>query len=160
MESEKNVETSTVEARNINLTRAAVYAFLSRVFKLEVDQGFIESIAAIEPVLELLSESGGSEELKEGNHLLLEFMKQVNGMKSKERSRFMTDLAAEYADLFRGVGSKPVHLLESMYLKDRRYEQPYHEVLAAYKSLGFEKEKSFLEDDDHVAIELEFMGKL
>lgn len=61
-----------------------------------------------------------------------------------------------------GVGTDPVHLVESVYLgKDHLlYEQPYHDVLAAYRSLSFEKDKDFPEPEDHVSVEFQFMAKL
>jgi TorA maturation chaperone TorD len=117
---------------------------------------------AIQPTFGSISGSQVGEELKEGNRLLAEFTKQVNELNRGERSRLITDLAAEYASLFLGVGPKPVYLVESVYLsKDHLlYQQPYHEVLEAYRRLGFKKEKSFPEPEDHVAVEFEFMANL
>ena len=62
----------------------------------------------------------------------------------------ITDLAAEYVSLFLPVRPKPVHLVESIYLsKDHLlYQEPYHEIMQAYKSLSFEKEKEFKEPED------------
>ena len=146
----------------MNLTRAAVYAFLSRAFKLEVDGRFLQDVVEIEPTLRLLSESQAGNELKEANKLLVEFAKQSKDLKGEKKEGLLTDLAAEYASLFLGMGPKPVHLVESVHLsKDHLlYQQPYHEIIQAYKSLGYEKEKGFQEPEDHVAVEFDFMANL
>lgn len=145
----------------MNLTRAAIYAFLSRAFKSEVDKSFLEKVIAIEPTVKLLSESQEEEDLKEADRLLHEFAQQVKKRQDTEE-HLIGDLAAEYASLFLGVSPNTVHLVESVYLgKDHLlYEKPYHEVLQAYRSLGFEKEEGFLEPEDHIAMEFEFMANL
>jgi TorA maturation chaperone TorD len=150
------------DAVRVNLTRAGVYSFLSRAFKVEVDDLFIETVKEIEPTLNVLSEAQGGSELKEGVKLLVDSASQLRALKGDERKRALTDLAAEYATLFLNVGEKPVHLIESVYLgKDHLlYEQPYHEIMDAYRSLGFEKEKDFREPEDHVSVEFDFMAAL
>ena len=161
MVSEKSEETSN-EALKANITRELMYVFLSRAFKVEVDERFLETMATIEPTIKLLSESYGDKELDEGNRLLHEFIEHVKRLKGQDRKALLTDLAVEYASLFLGVGINPVHLVESVYLgKDHLlFEESYHQVLEAYRSLGFEKEKGFTEPDDHVAVEFEFMANL
>jgi TorA maturation chaperone TorD len=150
------------EVSKVNLTRAAVYSFLSRAFKIEVDERFLHDVVEIEATLRLLSESEGGADLKEADRLLIEFAKEFKDLKAKEKDAFIIDLAAEYARLFLGVGERPVHLVESVYLsKDHLlYQEPYHEIIQAYKSLGYEKDKDFREPEDHVAAELEFMANL
>lgn len=153
---------SIAEASKVNLTRAAIYSFLSRAFKIEVDGGFLQDIGEIEPTLRILSESQAGNELKEANRLLVEFAKQSKDLKEEKKEGLLTRLAAEYASLFLGMGPKPVHLVESVYLsKDHLlYQKPYHEIIQAYKSLGYEKEKGFQEPEDHVAVEFDFMSNL
>jgi TorA maturation chaperone TorD len=150
------------EVSKVNLTRAAMYSFLSRAFKTEVDERFLQDVIEIETTLKLLSESQSGGELKEANTLLIEFAKQFRDLKGDKRDAFIIDLAAEYARLFLGVSERPVHLVESVYLsKDHLlYQEPYHEIVQAYKSLGYEKDKDFKEPEDHVAVEFEFMANL
>jgi len=158
----ENDETSLEQVKKANLTRETVYAFLSRGFKAEVDCTYLTTMEEIQPILEVLSDSQKGEDMIKGYKLLRKFTAHVNSLKDGERQDFMTDLAAEYASLFLGVGQNPVHLMESVYLgKDHLlYEKPYHEILAAYRSLGFEKEKGFPEPEDHVAVEFEFMANM
>ncbi len=146
----------------MNLTRGAVYSFLSRAFKLEADRRFLQDIEEIRPTIQMLSESQTGNELKEANRLLIEFAEQSKGLEGEKMDKLLIDLAAEYARLFLGVGEKSVFLVESVYLgKDHLlYEKPYHEIVEAYKSLGYEKDKNFPEPEDHVAVEFDFMAKL
>jgi TorA maturation chaperone TorD len=150
------------EAQNVNILRAAIYGFLSRGFIREIDESYLEKMATMEPTIGMLSNSQGDQELKEGSKRLFEFMKKIEALRPDERRPLLVDLAAEYASLFLGVGPKRVHLVESVYLgRDHLlYEKPYHEVVEAYRSLGFEKEKAFTEPEDHVAVEFEFMARL
>lgn len=135
---------------------------LSRAFKLEVDEPFIETVVKLEPMLRLLSESQEGEELKDAVKLLLDTINELNGLESKEKKKALTNLAAEFARVFLGVGPDPVYPIESVHLgKDHLlYEEPFHEIMEAYRRLGFEKEKSFQEPEDHVSVEFEFMATL
>ncbi len=153
---------SIAEVSKVNLTRAAVYSFLSRTFKIEVDERFLQDISEIEPTIRMLSESQPENELREADKLLIEFTQQSKDLKGETKENLLTDLAAEYARLFLGMGSKTVYLVESVYLgKDHLlYEKPYHEIIEAYKSLGYEKEKDFKEPEDHIAVEFDFMANL
>lgn len=157
-ESEKTI----AEVRNVNVTRAGIYDFLSRSFKLEVDEDFIRSLTAIKWAVRLLAESYECDDMREANRLLHEFTEQVKELKGEDRMRLITNLHVEYAGLFLGASPKPVHLVESVYLGGEQllYGKPYHEVLEAYRSLGFEKEKGFTEPEDHVAVEFQFMANL
>jgi TorA maturation chaperone TorD len=164
LNSRRVIDRSIEEMSRVNLTRGAFYSFLSRSFKAEVNEPFLEDIVETEPIIKSLTDSQGDGELQEGHRLLLEFADQVKRLKKEDKGReaLLTDLAVEYASLFLGVGTNPVHLVESVYLgKDHLlFEQPYHDVLAAYRSLGFEKEKNFPEPEDHVSVEFDFMAKL
>jgi putative dimethyl sulfoxide reductase chaperone len=153
---------SRSEAENVNLGRARIYDFLSRAFKKEIDEHFVEVIASTCPTLEELSESQNSEEMKEGSDLLLDFTDALSLLNNDGRKWLISNLAAEYAQLFLKAGPCRVDLVESVYLGKYQapYEEPYFEVMRIYGMLGFEKEKDFTEPEDHVAIELEFMTNL
>jgi TorA maturation chaperone TorD len=153
---------SGTETEQVNVARAAIYSFLSRAFKVEVDQRFLDSIVAVEPTIKSLGSSESGREFQEGSRELFEFTNHVKGLDEEQKGRLLTDLAVEYARLFLGMGDKHVYLSESVYVgKDHLlYGEPFHEVIQAYKSLGFEKEKDFREPEDHVAVEFEFMARL
>jgi TorA maturation chaperone TorD len=162
LNSEDAKHTPISEAAKVNFTRASIYSLLSTAFKVELNDFFIETIMAMEPALRLLSESQGGKELKDGTELLLDSVGKLRGLKSEERKKALTDLAAEYAGLFLGLWSKPVYLVESVYLGKEHllYEEPYHEIVEAYRSLGFAKDEGSPEPEDHLAVEFEFMATL
>jgi TorA maturation chaperone TorD len=153
---------SGMETEKVNVARAAIYGFLSRAFRVEVDRRFLDSIIAVEPTMKSLGGSESGREFQEGSRELFEFTSRVKELDDEGKGKLLTDLAVEYARLFLGVGEKHVYLSESVYLgKDHLlYGEPFHEVIQAYKSLGFEKDKDFREPEDHVAVEFEFMARL
>ena len=142
--------------------RESVYAFLSRLLGKEVDEEALEMIIAAQPTVDLLASSQQTEELKEGNRLLRDFVDQAKSLKGKEKQDLLTGLAAQYADLFLGLRSKPLLVCESAYLGQWRmyYGKPFWQVKDLYSRSGFEKRKNFLEPEDHVAVELDFMANL
>jgi TorA maturation chaperone TorD len=152
----------TEELRRATATRTAIYNFLSRSFSREVDSQFLMIIIGIQPRLTELAGSGEDDDMKRGTDLLREFLEGSRGKYEADMNEFLTGLAAAYAALFLNVGAKPVYLVESVYLSSRHilYEQPYFEMTKAYSLLGFEKSKDFLEPEDHIAVELEFMARL
>jgi anaerobic sulfite reductase subunit A len=164
-DSEREVPSSPSDPEKVNTARAGIYSFLSRAFKAEIDEQFLRSIVAVEPIIRSLSDSENGEESKEfeeGSRELLGFATKVESLSDSEKKSLLQDLAVEYASLFLGVGVKHVYLVESVYLgKDHLlYEEPFHAVLEAYRSLGFEKAKDFAEPEDHVAVEFDFMANL
>ncbi|MEM3734599.1 MAG: molecular chaperone TorD family protein [Nitrososphaerales archaeon] len=146
--------------KDVMQTRYVLYSFLSRSFAKEVDEAFLKLIEELEELFTQLSESADNEELKKGCIIISDFFK--NFKETPEKNNLLTDLASEYASLFLNVGPKPVYLVESVYLGKHHtlYEEPYFEVLDAYRILGFEKSSDFKEPEDHLAVELEFMAKL
>jgi anaerobic sulfite reductase subunit A len=160
--SDRSDETSVAETEKANVTRAAVYSFLSRAFKVEIDERFLECVHVIEPTIKSLGDSQSSKELEQGSRELLEFAKHVKGLDDEQKKKLLQDLAVEYAGLFLGVGLTHIYLVESVHLGKEHllYEAPYHEVLEAYRSLSFAKAKDFPEPEDHIAVEFEFMSNL
>jgi TorA-specific chaperone len=133
---------------------------MSRAFAKEVDERFLENIIGAKTFFMQLAGFTEDNLLKEGCTIIVDFIEETEKMSDK--SSLLIDLAAEYASLFLNVGPKPVYLVESVYLGKHHtlYEEPYFEVLDAYRTLGFEKSPEFKEPEDHLAVELEFMAKL
>ena len=156
---------SVDDVRTVNLSRQRLYAFLSRLFAKEVDEEALNTIVTTQPTIHSLASSQETEELKDGSRLLQDFIGQAGVLKGKED--LIRDLRAEYAALFLAVG-KPYkakeRLLtsESAYLGKHRmyYDKPFSEVRHTYGESGFEKNKDFLEPEDHIAVELDFMVNL
>jgi anaerobic sulfite reductase subunit A len=150
------------EDERINTGRAFVYSYLSRAFKREIDQDFLDHLTDVGRAIKLLAGSQKSAELTKGAELLEAFMFSTAKMKANEKRALITDLKVEYTNLFLGIGEDTVHLVESSYLdKGRlRYEEPRQNARDAYQSLGFRKDSWFLEPEDHLALELEFMAMM
>jgi len=127
---------------------------------MEVDEDFLRTICETKALFDQLAESAEEELLKDGCITLSNTIKDFE--ENVGKSNLLIELAAEYASLFLNAGPSPVYLVESVYLGKHHllYEEPYFEVLDAYKSLGFEKSPTFKEPEDHLAVELEFMAKL
>jgi TorA maturation chaperone TorD len=154
------------EQRRVSLAREGLYSFLARSFKFEVDTEFLTMVAAVQPVLEHLASAQGGTELKKASELLSTVSSKAAVLEGKERKKLLTDLAIEFASLFvnpgQQMGRERVLPWESGYFTTppRMYGPPYHEVIEAYRMVGFEKPKEYSEPEDHIAMELEFMAHL
>ena len=113
-----------------------------------------------------MASAQGGTEFKKASELLLTVSSKAAVLEGKERKKLLTDLAIEYASLFvnpgQQVGRQRVLPWESGYFTNppQMYGPPYHEVIAAFRMVGFEKPKEYTEAEDHIALELEFMAHL
>jgi anaerobic sulfite reductase subunit A len=158
------------DVKTVNFSRERLYAFLSGLFAKEVDEEELEAIIAAQPTMTSLASSLETQEMGDGSKLLQDFVDQVKLLKNGEKKGLITDLRAEYAALFLAVGMpyrgkarhKGLLTCESAYLGKHGmyYDKPFSEVKDEYSKSGFEKRKDFLEPEDHIAIELDFMANL
>jgi len=159
---------SAEDVRKAALGRENFYAFLSRLYAREVDEEMLKTIIATQPTINFLASSQETQEFEKGNAILQEFVSHAKTLKGKEIRNLITDLRVEYAAMFLAVGKPlkfkgPLLTSESAYLGDHGasyYDKPFDVVKDTYSSAGFEKRKDFLEPEDHVAIELEYMANL
>ena len=86
----------------------------------------------------------------------------ASSLKEADLEKARLDLSVEYAGLFLGVWRVPAHPSESAYLTEGNLimQQPRDDVLAIYRSMGVDKIGQFKEPEDHIALELQFMGYL
>jgi TorA-specific chaperone len=129
----------------------------------EVDNEFLTMVIAMQPTIRTLASSQEGSQLREASELLDAFSKKVEVMERKERDKVLMDLAAEYARLFlASTGRQLVYAWESAYFADppRLFGPQFHEVIDAYKSVGYEKPKDFKDPEDHIAPEFDFMAHL
>ena len=154
------------ELESINVSREDLYSFLARVFLVEVDNEFLTTINAIQPTIESLVTEQDGTELKKTSMSLTEFSRKATELPSDDRAKLLSDLAAEYASLFLAAGQlggrRIVIPFESAYFTTppRMFGDQYHEVVDAFKSVGYEKPKNFLDPEDHIAPELDFMAHM
>jgi TorA maturation chaperone TorD len=164
--SEAELASTLEEQRRINVAREGLYSFLARSFKFEVDNEFLTMVAAVQPVLERLAFAQGGTELKKASELLSTVSSKAAVLEGKERKQLLSSLAIEFAALFinpgQQVGRKRIMPWESAYFTSppRMYGPPYHEVVEAFRLVGFEKPNEYHEPEDHISLELEFMAHL
>ncbi len=131
--------------------RASLYAFLARLFRVEVDQKLLDQMAHMQFDVE-----ADEPDIAAGYRLLAAFLER-RGANTK------TDLAVDYAKVFLGAGVINGHAafpFESVYTSPDHLvmQDARDQVLQAYRAegLGADEEVDFPED--HISLELEFMA--
>jgi anaerobic sulfite reductase subunit A len=133
--------------------RGATYAFLSTVYGVEA------SAELLTQMREQVVDEPQPEDEGTGYELLRQFLQAIGDDKL---ASWVTELAADYAALFLAVGRKPVPPYESVYTSADRLlmQRARDEVLAEYRKEGLGPKEGFREPEDHIAMEMEFMGYL
>ncbi len=137
----------------VNRGRASAYALLSRAFASEVDQQLLDQMHAMR-----FPARTGNTKTDEGNRLMAGYLSNVWGGTLQE-------LAVDYVHCFIGSGDdgfSAAYPYESVYTSPRRLrmQEARDEVLAIYRSQGYQKAEGWKEAEDHVAAELEFMASM
>ena len=146
-------EVTTDDLVAVNEGRAATYRFLARLFRTEVDQPLLDELFAGRYKV-----STGNASMDEGHRLLATALSGI-------WDNTLTELAADYLRTFLGhgySGHSAAYPYESVYASEKRLlmGDARDEVLALYRAAGLDKDDSWKEPEDHVALELEFMGVL
>lgn len=129
--------------------RLVVYGFLARVYRAEVDEGFLASLKEVS-FDELASQSG----LGEGAALLQDYLHRPTLTMRK-------DLAVDFAKVFLAAGisqGAAAFPYESVYTSPDRLvmQEARDQVLSLYRTKGIAL-NGVVEPEDHLAFELEFM---
>jgi len=134
-------------------SRASTYSFLSAVYREELTSAMLSEL-----VQQMAGEAEGESE-SEGYRILRQYAASVD---PQDLGRETTDLAAEYAALFLNMSENPVFPFESVYTSPERLlmQEAWDQVVGEYRQEGLDRVGEFREPEDHVAIELEFMGYL
>lgn len=133
--------------------RATMYDFLSRIYKVEVDEEFLSELKQTH-----YPQNTGNESIDEA-------YRRIHAFLCRARENTLNTLAVDYARIFLGCGSLDA---EAAYPFESVYTSPKHltmqdardEVLAIYRSEGFGKSSLWKEPEDHIAVELEFIKAL
>ena len=133
--------------------RYLMYALLARLYRNEVDASAYEDLRHVK-----YPARTGNESLDEGSYLIAKYL-------SNAWPDPVLDLAKDYTRCFIGDGMdahSAAYPFESVHTSKRRLmmQSARDEVLAIYRANGFEKSDSWHEGEDHIAVELEFMGAL
>lgn len=134
-------------------SRAASYHFLSVVYGSEPSGDLLLRLN------EQLRDHPLSEE-EAGGYLMVAQFLDSRGVENLETLK--NELAADYAGLFLAATSTPVPPYESVYTSNQRLimQEARDQVLAEYRREGLDRETAFKEPEDHIAIEMAFMGHL
>lgn len=146
----------------INTNRERIYAFLSKVYEVELTRELIDKMRSGDvPPLDPKSLDGLTDsDVQEGFALL---SRGIAAMKGKKLDDVWTDLASDFAGTFLGVKYDILpHPSESAYSSGDHlvYQKSRNDVLSYYREAGLDKISTFTEPEDHVAIELIFMSLL
>jgi TorA maturation chaperone TorD len=134
-------------------TRTSIYHLLARVFRRETDSDFLKELKTFK-----YPQNTGNEKADEGYRLLHHYLSDTN-------EATLNELAVDYARVFLGSGAldaTAAYPFESVYtsLRGLTMQEARDEVLAIYRSMGLEKNSSWREGEDHVALEFEFLKYL
>lgn len=137
----------------LNDQRAATYRMLSRMYRVEADQEMIDTLSGLR-----FPAATGNESADAGYRLIARYL-------SNRWPNTLTDLAIDYARCFIGDGMDAyaaAYPYESVYTSEKRLmmQDARDEVLAIYRSAGLDKQASWRDGEDHIALELEFMGAM
>lgn len=129
--------------------RARTYGLLARIFRVEVDGKFLEELRHLK-----FPTSTGNEHVDYGYRTMYNYLKGT-------WEDTLLDLARDYARTFIGHGNNgrsAAYPFESVHTSEKRLlmQDARDEVLAIYRSAGLDKQDSWKEGEDHVALELEF----
>lgn len=135
---------------SITEQRSATYGLLSRLYRVEVDEEFLKEMKGMR-----FPAATGNSQVDEGYRLIATFLSNTWG-------NTITDLAIDYVRTFIGHGVdafSAAYPYESVYTSEKRLmmQDARDEVLAVYRSQGLDKQETWKEAEDHLALELEFM---
>ena len=143
--------------------RSAVYAFLSSIFMVLPDQGFVGRLTdgRMGTLLEALSADDVSPDIETGIRLIRGYLDSLQAVPA---DKVETDLAVERARLLRGIkpGYGPPPPYESVYrgTADSGAGQTLLQVKRAFTDAGVSVPESVHEPADYIGLELELMRHL
>lgn len=141
------------ELARLNTQRAATYGMLARLYRNEIDNAFLTELRSMRYPI-----NTGNDNTDEGYRLMAHFLSNV-------WANTLDDLSVDYSRTFIGHGVdgySAAYPYESVYTSPKRLmmQDARDEVLAIYRSYGLDKQESWKEGEDHVALEMEFMQTL
>ena len=130
--------------------RSAVYNLLERVFRIEVDEAFLNELMQSK-----FPQNTGNDHIDDAYLRIYRYLRNAN-------DETLDELACDYARTFLGFGSpdgKAAHPYESVYTSDKGLlmQDSRDEVLAIYRSEGLDKALTWRDPEDHLAMQLQFI---
>ena len=139
------------ELAEVNAARKGFYEFLASMYKLELTDEQIETLAKQDLPAD-------AEYVGAGYATVKEYLRHRDAGTRQE-------LAVDYARVFLCAGMYEQLMAppyESVYTSEGglMMQDAYSEVLRLYRAAGFAKDPGFTEPEDHLAVELAFMVRL
>lgn len=137
------------QLRDLIAQRSDLYGFLSRLFEKEVDDELLDHMCRMK-----LPRSTGNDDVDRAYAIFHEVL-------SNRWERTVEDLRIDYARAFFGNGvngTDCAYPFESVHTSGDRLmmRDARDEVMALYRSEGFEKSEEWKDTEDHIALELAF----
>lgn len=150
MSGTENESISTEDLAQFMGNRAATYGLMARLYRVEIDADLLKGMQAMRFPLH-----SGDDDIDKGYMLIATYLSNL-------WDNSLTDLAVDYTRTFIGHGNdaySAAYPYESVYTSEKRLlmQTARDEVLAIYRSEGLDKQSSWKESEDHIAVELEFM---
>ena len=141
------------QVADVMTSRAAMYSLLSRVFHKEVDAQFLSELRALH-----YPQGFDNESINEAFRRAYVYLRHAP-------EDVLDELAVDYGRTFLGSGKlnpEAAYPYESVYTSTHALlmQEARDEVLAIYRSQGIDKDGSWTDPEDHIALELEFMATL
>ena len=133
--------------------RSELYGLLARLYRVEVDEPLLTQMRTMRfPA-------------RTGNELLDRGYRKLTTYLSNVWENSLTELAVDYTRTFLGGGLdafSAAYPFESVYTSEKRLlmQEARDEVLAIYRAAGKDKDETWKEGEDHIALELEFVQVL
>ncbi len=148
-----NDTASAAELIEVCKQRASTYGLLSRMYRKEIDENLLDELHGLHYRV-----STGNAKVDEGHRLIATYLSGI-------WENTVTELAADHLRVFFGHGYNghaAAYPFESVYTSEKRLlmQNARDEVLALYRAAGLEKQDSWKEGEDHIALELEYLQVL
>lgn len=129
--------------------RAEVYGIVSRIYRVEVNEEFLAELKETS-----FPAKTGNEKMDRGYRLISKYL-------SRPTDGMLLELAVDYARAYIGTGTdgySASYPYESVYTSEQRLvmQEARDEVLAVYRASGLNKSEQWKDEEDHIALELQF----
>ena len=144
-------EETLAQLEKVLKRRMGTYALLARLYRKEVDGEFLEELQRMH-----FPAAAQEERISRGYELMAKYL-------TGTYENTLQELAVDFVRVFIGYGMDAYSAAfpyESVYTSERRLlmQDSRDEVLALYRAAGLEKDKSWPESEDHLALELEYLA--
>jgi anaerobic sulfite reductase subunit A len=143
--------------------RELIYSFLGRTYEKEVDEQLLKNyLVHKESFIKYGTMDDVDVNIREGFEQLHTYFNKID---EENLSEAVIELAMDYANLFLGLKyfreKKGIpHPSESVYTSGDMYQKEAVEASKTYLEAGLVKAENFGEPEDHVSLQLYFMGHL